>query len=365
MVVKCVLHTSGTKDKELDKYMKLAWLTKISTMGVPVRGEGASTIITDMFPKQPVGGTPTPLPQNKPTSESSQAGFLEKFIDNIKNLIPFKQVNDITKGQSFLTPEQKHWKAQVETYAESPFEKSLFYLKKRPNEFIISKAWADGIKSSDPLTREAALTLFKAYISYTDMDNSYQLSSHTQMKLMIFSPHLSEGPLGKAILYESILSLPMAQILEFSNALTKDFASLPPIAQALILKQMIDRRKVLDKNLSEEEAAKLKKLIKALVIQFYCGKHEAISQVLNQQEKIRLGFLKIQPVEEAYRQELEEIERRYRLKLRQLKKRRSQKIAEAEEEKMRRIELIYDSVEGNLIQGLGSIDLEMDEVLAV
>ncbi len=365
MVIKCLLHTSGTKDKELVNNMRLAWLTKIPTIGVPVRGEGASTLLADVFPKTEAPVTPTP-PVMRPPQPPENAGVAkmwDAFLNQIKQLLKGLAPSNVNVKQPFLLHEQKQ-KELIDAYAESPFERHLFSLSRKPQGFVISKAWASGIKSPDPLVRDAALSLLRSWLSYTGLDTNHQLSAHTEMKLLMFSPHLGEGPLGKAVLYEALLSLPVTQFMEFSPALRKDFVTLPPAAQVLILKQLMNRWKKQEKMLSEDDAAGVRKLIKALVIQFYGNRQESLSQTLNQQEKIRMGFLKFQPVEEAYRKQLEEIERRYRLKLRQLKKRRSQKVAEAEEEKLRRIELIYDSVEGNLISGLGELELELEQVLA-
>ncbi len=344
--------------------MKLAWLTKLPPVGVPLRGDGSSTILPEFLPKTPPAFQTAVMPTAEPKG-NFLTRILEKWSSRLMGRFAPQDELISTGHQPFLLTEQKRLKEQIETYAESPFETSLFTLRKKANDYVISKAWAVGIKSQDPVTREAALALLKAYLAYTGTDDSTQLSAHTQMKLMIFSPQLSEGPLGKAILYEALLSLPAHQLMEYLPALSKDFSSLPPIAQALLLKQLLAYWKGKDKSLSEDDNKAIKKLVKSLVIAFYSGQQEGPDPVLNQQEKIRLGFLKIQPIEDAYRKDLEELERRYRLKLRQLKKRRSQKIAEVEEERQRRIELVYDAVESSLMTGLKEFDIEMEEVLAV
>jgi hypothetical protein len=352
--------------------MKLAWLTKLPTMGVPMRGEGASTLLTDVFPKTAFSHPEAAVVANPGGSD----GKLNRLWDGLRNRMAALMPQNLFKGNAasamsvrnlFVMSEQnqKLWKEQVETYAESPFEKALFSTQRRPNEFNVSRAWAIGIKSPDPLTRESALALLKSYFTYIGMESTEQLSAHTQMKFLIFSPHLTEGAMGRVVLYEAVLGLPLAQMLEFATILKQDFQQLPPIAQALILKQILGRWKARDKQGNAEDTAALKKLLKALVIQFYTSKHETLDQVLGKQEKIRLGFLKIQPVEEDYRKQLEELERRYRLKLRQLKKRRQMKVAEVEEEKLRRLEMIYDSVEGNLMSGLNDLELNLEEVLVV
>lgn len=345
--------------------MKLAWLTKIPTDNVPVRGDGATTLHPKLFPSPLMVESVKSFSQNAPAAPettSPMAKFWESLSQQVKRIFRFAPSANVAGRQSFLIRD-RHWEDQVQKYAESPFDESLFMLKKRPNEYAISKAWAEGIRSTDMLQREAALSLLRAYMAYSDMDGTDLLSAHTQMKLMIFSPHLTEGALGRAILYESLLALPLAQFLEFAAFLRKDFVAMPPLAQALILKQMVNQRKDLETTAEEDDRDAFRQLVKDLVIQFYSMKQEELAQVLNQQEKIRLGFLKIQPVEEAYRKALEEIERRYRLKLRQLKKRRAQKVAEAEEERLRRIELIYDTVEGSLITGLNELKLDLDKVL--
>lgn len=347
--------------------MRLAWLTKLPTMGMPVRGEGATTLFTDVFPKASI---PSSLPVDAPAKPKPETQkrppLLARLATRLRSV--FQRGSDSSKAitQLFQLADQRRrqWMAQVEAYAESPFEKALFSLEKKTGDYVISKAWANGIRSSDPITRDAALALFKAYLAYTRMENTDQLSSHTQMKLLLFSPHLSEGALGKVILYEAILSLPMAQMMDWILHLRYDFHHLPPIGQALLLKQLMLRWKNRDKKAPAEENRTLKKLVKTLVIQFYTSKNEALDQVLTRQEKIRLGFLKIQPIEDDYHKQLEEIERRYRFKLRQLKKRRAMKVAEVEEEKIRRLELVYDSVEENLMAGLTAMELNLEELLA-
>ncbi len=337
------------------------WLSKLPTIGFSSRWDTAIWSSPKTGTANGGVATPTP-PQEKPSSESTIGKLWDGLKNKARGLFTSVAQNTPAGGRPmFLIPEQKSLREQIEAYAESPFEKELFLLKKKPNDYVISKAWANGLKSSDALTREAALTLLKAYLTYTDKANLIELSAHSQMKLVMFASHLTEGGLGKAILYESILSLPLAQFLEFAAALQKDFSTFPPIAQALLLKQMMNRRKQLEK----DNLKSYRKLLKNLVISFYTDQQESIEDVFQQQEKIRLGFLKIQPVEEAYQKALEEIERRYRQKLRQLKKNRSQKVAEAEEERMRRIELIYDSVEGDLVTGLKELAVEMDKAAAV
>ncbi len=349
--------------------MRLVWPTKLPTIEIPVRGDGSSTLLSDVFPSGEAQNASSMAnnsqPQTAPPAKFSVTAFLNQLVEGFKNLVtPSKASN--SSFHPFMLPEQKHWKEQVETYAESPFEKELFDLKKKPNDYVVSKAWAKGIQSNDPLVRDAALALLKNYLAYTTLNNTDTLSAHTQMKLMLFFPHLTEGPLGKALLYESIIKIPLAQFLEFGEALQRDFAMLSPIAQALILKQMMEYRKTLEKEkaLDEKDYAAWKKLLKSLVISFYTSQEEALAQVLTEQEKIRLGYLKVQPVEDAYQKELEEIERRYRLKLRQLKKRRTQKVAEAEEEKLRRIEMVYDSVENNLMAGLSDLKINIEDIVA-
>ncbi len=349
--------------------MRLAWPTKLPVIGVPVRGDGSSTLLPEVFPSTATISVVTEGIAKAASPKPSLGQRFENATQSVKNwimsVLPFQRGPVAGTSHPFMLPEQKYWREQVEVYAESPFEKSLFYLKKRPNEYIVSKAWAEGLKSSDTLVRESALSLLKAYLAFNGMDNSVQISAHTQMKLILFSPHLTEKPLGKAILYEALLGLSLSQFLEFSAALKRDFHQLPPMAQALLLKQMMSARQKWekDKGQKETDVAAMKKLVKSLVIDFYLGEQDALSQVLAKQEKIHLGYLKIQPVEEAYRKQLEELERRYRLKLRQLKKHRAQKVAEAEEEKLRRIELIYESVEGSLMSGLNEMDLQLDEML--
>lgn len=266
-----------------------------------------------------------------------------------------------------MVPDRHLIKEQIENLAESPFEKSLFQLKKKPADLTVSKAWAQGLVSKDIPTRESALSLFKAYLSHTQVDSAFELSPHTEMKILMFAPHLNEGTNGKALLYEALLKLPVAQILEFETALLRDFSGFSPLIQALILKQLLKRRKELDKDSSNADVntKQFRKLFKSLVVQFYTTKQESIHSALQEQEKIKIGFLKFQPVEEAYQKTLEEIERRYRLKLRQLKKIRSQKVAEADEAKSRRIELIIDDVEADLSQGLKDLDLNIDKIVAV
>lgn len=345
--------------------MKLAWLTKLPMASFPVRGDGGTTLLPQTFSTSTPESPPVEHHSKRSAVRLSLSHLWEKVFTPIKSLFASEGKLGTSSYQSFMIPEQRQWREQVESYAESPFEKALFYLKRKPNDYVVSKAWAEALRSSEPQTRDAALSLLRAFLAYQDMNGAEILSPHTQMKLLLFSPHLNEGPLGKAILYEALLGLPLAQFLEFKSALSRDFSTFPPVAQVLILKQLIALRKNLDKTASEEEVADLKKLVKALVIEFYSNKQEVLAQVLSKQEKIRLGFLKFQPIEEAYRKELEEIERRYRLKLRQLKKRRIQKVAEAEEERLRRIELIYDVVEGHLMSGLNELDVATGKELAV
>ncbi len=349
--------------------MRLDWLTRMpTTTGIPQRGDGSSTLLHEVFPKSVYPASPLTAPKTSPAPQAeapSLTGFLDKMFSKIRDAFS-APVNHSLPGNLFMTPEQKTRQQQIETYAESPFEQTLFSLRKKPGDFVVSKAWAQALQSSDTLKKDAALTLLRSFFAYSGVDNQYQLSAHTQMKLMIFSPHLSEGALGKAILFEAILKLPIAQILEFAGALKKEFGAMPPLAQGFILKQILQSKKLMeeDPHLNEEDEKAFRKLVKELVIQFYSGKQEAIAQDMQMQEKIRTGFLKMQPIDDAYQKALEEVERRYRQKLRQLKKNRSQKVAEAEEEKLRRIELIYDSVEGDLDSGLGDLNLELEKVLA-
>lgn len=351
--------------------MKLAWLSKLPTMGVPMRGEGGTTLLTDKLPKS-AWVLPSATFAQESQKPAEKPGVWARMMTGLKQQFSFKlpTIKPLFSSSPILLPEAKKLKENIETYAESPFEKELFSLTKKPKAYVVSKAWVQALKSPQPETREAALTLLKAYFAYSSQSNTEQLSPHTHMKLMLFAPHLSEGPFGKAILLEALLKLPLPQLLEFGPVLKKEFSSLPPIAQALILKQLLSLRKNLALSAQDgkdpgEHLVPFKKLVKSLVIQFYTNKKEVLTQIFGQQEKIRVGFLKFHPIEDAYRKQLEEIERKYRLKLRQLKKRRAQKVAEAEEEKLRRIELIYETVEGNLVSGLNELNLGIEEVLAI
>lgn len=348
--------------------MKAAWLSNLPAVRFFASPESPRTPTQQTFQKP--FGTMSPVV----TAQENPANPVSTWLQQLaRPLVGLFNRSTASSGAAasfsparpvFMMPDQRQWQEQVETYAESPFETALFSMKKRPKAYEISKAWADGIKSQDPLSREAALTLLKGYLTYSGLGDLNELSAHTQMKFLIFAPHLNEGIIGKAILYEALLTLPPSQFLAFATTLRNDFANLPPMAQTLLLKQMMATWKSTSNHLGEDELTEFKHLMKTLVIQFYTGRQEAIAQMLNQADKVRLGFLKMQPIEEAYRKQLEEIERRYRLKLRQLKKQRSQKIAEAEEEKLRRIEMIYEDVEDDLASGLSELTLAWDQVMA-
>src|SRR5579883_1672019 len=126
--------------------MKLAWPGKISTAELPVRGDGSSMMLPEVFSAPQPWTTKNLVPPKNETR-----GFLRKFWEHGKETLKsFFSPSEQTKSlgsHPFLLSEQKHWKEQVETYAESPFEKILFYLKKKPNAYVISKAWAQGIKN--------------------------------------------------------------------------------------------------------------------------------------------------------------------------------------------------------------------------
>lgn len=348
--------------------MKTAWSTKLPPVGVFGSREDAA--LASKTPKQNNSSSlrNSSTASNPASVASTQDGLSlmwGRIASLVKQIIPSRQaLENITPPSAFLLPEQRRIREQIEQLAESPFEQTLFGMRKKADTYVVSQAWAQAIAEGDPQTRESALNLLKNYLAYTGLGDVNELSAHTQMKFMVFTPHLTEAPLGKAIVYESLMQLPIAKILEFEHALTKDFASFSPTVQTLLLKAMMATWKNSADDAAEEDAESFHKLIKMLVTEFYTGKSEELSQEVLQQEKIRLGFLKLQPVEEAYRKQLEEIERRYRLKLRQLKKHRSLKVAEAEEEKIRRIELIYDDVEEDLIEGLSDLDLELEQVLS-
>jgi hypothetical protein len=341
--------------------MKLAWTPK--TTDHPLHEEQAHGTLPSFSAAsfKTLSDSDSALKKREAVAGLSQVfrGLLDRF-----KIVFANRDTPVLEQQPFLTAQQKNLSGQIENLAESPFEKTLFGLKKTINDYTVSKVWAEGIRSRDPLIRESALTLFRATLTYSGIDTSYELSPHTQMKLLVFAPFLNEGILGKAVLYEALLHLPIPQMMGFSAVLQKEFSQLPSMAQAFLIRQMIQQWKNSDKSLEDEDKTALKHLLKTMIIEFYCTKPSSHSTVLSRQEKIRLGFLKIQPVEEDFQRQLEEVERRYRLKLRQLKKRRTQMLAEVEEEKSRRIEMVYESIESHLIAGLSDLDLSLADLLA-
>jgi len=356
--------------------MKLAWLTRGPQVGgssvenskasVPLRGDKPPNLRIETLNTRSANAAKAPVAQT-----TSPVSVFQKLASSIKSLFQPSSAAAALK-QPFVLPEHAQLKQQAETYAESPFEKTLFekalaQFGKKQGSLAVSKAWGQAILGADTQVQEEALTLLKGYLAYSANGNVSELSAHTQMKLMIFSPHLSEGAVGRATLYEAILKLPLSHLMEFAAFLKKDFSTLPAIVQALLMKQLLQLRKdlKLDKKdeLSPDELA-FKKMVKQLVVKFYSEKSELQDAQLAQHEKIRVGFLKIRPIEEAYHEQLEEIEKKYRLKLRQLKKRRSQNVAESEEERLRRIEMVYDTVEDNLVTGLTELTTTLDQVQA-
>jgi len=341
--------------------MKLAWTPK-TTDRSPFgdKAYGSLPTLSETLSKTLV------VPETAQQKQESMVSLSQAFkglLDRVKNVFTNKNVV-APEQQPFITAQQKKLAEQIELHAENQLDRDLLGLKKVINDYTVSKAWAEGIRSQDPVTRESALALLRATLAYSGVDTSYELSQHTQMKLLVFAPFLNEGILGKTILYEALLHLPIPQMLEFETILQKEFAQLPSMGQAFLIKQMIRQWKKMDKSVEDEHKTAFKNLLKNMVIAFYCAKPSTHATVLSQQEKIRLGFLKIQPVEEDFQKQLEELERRYRLKLRQLKKKRTQMLAEVEEEKSRRIEMIYDNIESHLIAGLSEMDLTLEELLA-
>lgn len=342
----------------------LAWLNRLPVKGISSHPQDTAKSFSSRPEIQSKTAAPFKTADGKDSPVTEKKSFLNRLLDQFNGIFSSVSKTHADGKHMFILPEQKNWKERVETYAESPFEKELFSLKKKNNELVVTKEWIKGIKSNTNLTRDAALTLFKAYLTYTDKANIVELSPHSQLKLIMFASHLNEGANAKALLYEAVLSLPLSQFMEFADALNKDFTSFPAIAQALILKQLSNRRKKMAKEqgLEEEQVKAFNKLFKTLVITFYTTHEDLSDNIFQQQDKLRLGCMKIQPIETAYKKSLEEIEQRYRLKLRQLKRHRTQKISEAEEERQRRIELLYENLESDLIAGLKNLVIEPDQL---
>ncbi|MCA9840844.1 MAG: hypothetical protein KC475_01900 [Cyanobacteria bacterium HKST-UBA03] len=268
----------------------------------------------------------------------------------------------VSKTLQFQTPEQKRWADNIEQYAESPFERALFSLKRHDKAFHISQAWAKAIASTQSITRESALSLLGAYLTYTGQESLQQLSPHTQMKLMLFSTHLNEGLVGRAMLYEALASVPLDALLEFQSALHQDFSKLPSVAQAVVLKAYLRKLRQAEKQnrAKEQDIKAFRQLVKHMVVQFYTSPHDSLGEPLKQQEKIRLGFLKFQPIQQDFAKSLDNIDRQYRIRLRKLKNRKKLKVAEAEEVKYRRIDMIYDTLERDLTEGLEKLELSLE-----
>lgn len=295
-------------------------------------------------------------------------GDLMKTVQGWWELIASNSARGAAASQTLiLTPEQKRWLDNIEQYAESPFEKSLFGLKKKEGTFNISFAWADALKGKDGLNREAALSLLKSYLTYASQDSLEDLSPHTQMKLMLFSTHLNEGLVGKAVLYHALASVPLEALLELQHHIIQDLSKLPSVAQAVILKEYLKRMRELENKdrAKKEDIKAFKQLVKQLVISFYASQHDKLFPDLKQQEKIKLGFLKFQPIQQDFAKSLEDIEKQYRVRLRKLKNRKKLKVAEAEDVKRRRIDLIYETIERDLMVGLEQVNLSLDQLVAV
>ncbi|MEZ4574764.1 MAG: hypothetical protein R2857_07605 [Vampirovibrionales bacterium] len=65
---------------------------------------------------------------------------------------PWPLPAQVSKTLQFQTPEQKRWADNIEQYAESPFERALFSLKRHDKAFHISQAWAKAIASTQSIT---------------------------------------------------------------------------------------------------------------------------------------------------------------------------------------------------------------------
>lgn len=267
-------------------------------------------------------------------------------------------------NEPFITAPHQH-ASTVDFYAESPFERQLFLLKRFEGRYSVSTTWANAIRSADNQTRDAAISLFKAYMTHLELGMDTALSPHTQLKMVHFASHLDEGITGRALLFEALAAAPLEHLMEFADALRADFSRYPAAVQLVILKHYMSRARMMDGMVKKnQDAAAFKKLVKDLVISFYTDLDDDAESEISGYEHIRLGMMKLKPVKQNYKKSADEIDRRYRVMVRQVKKRRHLKMAALDEERRRHIELIYDELESELAADIDQVSHGIHQVMA-
>jgi hypothetical protein len=361
--------------------MKLAWPIPMPLSGNSRSGETSSVSPPSLLEAATLSGVlsnaATPLTLPLVPQQSHLTRFWQQVRDRLKSWLPAPNGLSADRSGGFWL-HQSERSQQIEQYAENPWEKMMFSIRKRSGDLWVSQAWASAIRSKNAVERESALNLWRDYTAYTMADTSTRLlSNHAQLKMLVFLPHLSEGAMGKALIYDALMSLQSPLIVrEFADAMMKDFSGLPSLAQAVILRDLMAYWKARKKILSgdalgqaiseeaEEELQTLQKLVKTLIVQFFTGDTDVMEAVLSRHEKLRVGYLKMQPVEEDHTQQMRKVEQQFRMRLGKLKKERTQKMAEADEEKQRRIAMIYDDLESCLMASLKDLPAEMAHALA-
>lgn len=252
----------------------------------------------------------------------------------------------------------------IDQYAESPFEQQLFKMARPANwqeTLPVTNAWINNMLSTDDTARDAALGLLRNFLNYNRLESQQKLSSHTQLKMLYFAPQLDEGIPARALIYENVLKLHPRHSYDLLENISEEFGKLPVLNQLRILKQLNQVITQHQADLSPENLAQWQKSLKQLVIQFYSNQANLqnidLQNMIALQDKIRLGFLKMQPIEEAYRKAVEETDRRYRMRIRQLKRLRQNLLNQADTDKQKHIQLVYDDIEAALINSLSQEEL--------
>ena len=303
--------------------------------------------------------------------QSNNTAVMSQLAERVKSWV-LTATAGLKLGRKNINPELEQFEQLVDQYAESPFERELLLTAKQnqlkqgdaknaaSNE--LTQAWAKAITEGNDEDKEAAVQLFHDFLNYNRMDSEQKLSPHTQIKLLHFAQLLQCGQEGLNKLYSAITNLPTQQFADFLPNLSQDFDQLPTVVQLKAIKKMGVMVKATDEQSSDEQKAQWQQTLKNWVVKFYTTPahlHEKlVQQLLSKQEKIRLGFLKFQPIMEAFNKALDETDKRYRVRLRQLKRHRTQLMTQADDDKQRRISGIYEDLETQLLASLADTDID-------
>ena len=303
------------------------------------------------------------LQETTNTSSKGSLSLLDKVNNGIQRFS--KNISEVAQKLMRANPIAQNGRQQlIEQYAESPFEQILFKMSRPTNwqeTWPVTNAWAEGILSKDDTTRDAALGLLRNFLNYNRLESQQKLSSHTQLKMLYFAPQLDEGINARALLYENVFKLHPKHSYDLLENLSEDFGKLPILNQLRILKQLNQVITNHQAELSPENLGQWQQGLKQLVIQFYSNQANLqnvdLQNLMILQDKVRLGFLKMQPIEEAYRKAVEETDRRYRMRIRQLKRLRQNLLNQAEGDRQKHIQLVYEDIESALLNGLAQEEL--------